>query len=283
MAIASTGRVAAKSDWARASRRHLKHVAIFAVLVVPALYFAPIPTAILLACGVIDVGRHRKLTLSLVEEYFTGRGVLTWFLSPLNLATDLFARRLARPVRLEDLPADCRAEVEACVAAFLENRDPLKAAIQSHVAGAERVMLTFKWFDKVLPAPLRIPAFEQPFRHVKTIAVSTFGARKKTSWHFGPQRLTWRVLRTLDPIDSDEVFIAVDDHVHRWREQPLFIFDDTMFHQSVNNIDVERYCLFMDIVRPNHFQAGFEAAITAMSVFAGSFRGLFYRNWSFLR
>jgi aspartyl/asparaginyl beta-hydroxylase (cupin superfamily) len=71
--------------------------------------------------------------------------------------------------------------------------------------------------------------------------------------------------------------------VHRWREQPLFIFDDTMFHQSVNNIDTDRYCLFMDIVRPNHFHAGFEAAITGMSVLAASFRSLFYKNWSFLR
>jgi beta-hydroxylase len=271
------------SDWGRSNTRHARHIAIFALIVAPAAWFAPIPTLLLLACGVLDVARHRKITLTLVEEYFTGRGVLTWLLSPINLLSDLFARRLKRPVRFEDLPGDCRQEIEACVDAFLENNARIRGAVQPHVAGAGRVMLTFKWFNKALPSQLSIPAFEQNFRHVKTIAVSTFGARKKTSWHFGPQRLTLRVLRTLEPIDSDDVFIAVDDHVHHWREQPLFIFDDTMFHCSENNIDVDRYCLFMDIVRPNHFQTGFEAAIKAMSLLAGSFRSLFYKNWSFVR
>ena len=271
------------SEFRRSSIRHLRHFAIFGVVAAPALYFAPIPTLLMLACGALDVGRHRKISLKLVEEYFTGRGLLTWLLSPVNLLSDLFARRLQRPVRVEDLPADCRREIEACVDAFLENGAGIKGAVRPHVEGAGRVMLTFKWFNKALPSQLNIPAFQQNFRYVKTIAVSTFGARKRTSWHFGPQRLTLRVLRTLEPIDSDDVFIAVDDHVHRWREQPLFIFDDTMFHCSENNIDVERYCLFMDIVRPNHFQTGFEAAIKAMSLLAGSFRSLFYKNWSFVR
>ena len=271
------------SDWARSTRRHAKHVAIFALIVGPAAYFAPLPTLLMLACGALDVGRHRKITVSLLEEYFTGRGLLTWVLSPINLLSDVFARRLKRPIRVEDLPADCRQEIEACVAAFLENNARIRGAVQPHVAGAGRVMLTFKWFNKALPSQISIPAFEQNFRYVKTIAVSTFGARKKTSWHFGPQRLTLRVLHTLEPIDSDDVFIAVDDHVHRWRDPQLFIFDDTMFHCSENNIDVERYCLFMDIVRPNHFQTGFEAAIKAMSLLAGSFRSLFYKNWSFVR
>jgi aspartyl/asparaginyl beta-hydroxylase (cupin superfamily) len=271
------------SDWARSSRWHARHIAIFALLVGPAAWFAPIPTLAMLACGALDVGRHRKITLALLEEYFTGRGLLTWALSPINLLSDLFAWRIRRPVQLEDLPDDCRREIEACVAAFLENGAPIKGAVRPHVEGAGRVMLTFKWFNKALPSPVSIPAFQQNFRYVKTIAVSTFGARKKTSWHFGPQRLTLRVLRTLEPIDSGDVFIAVDNIVHRWRDQPLFIFDDTMFHCSENNIDVDRYCLFMDIVRPNHFQTGFETAIKAMSLLAGSFRSLFYKNWSFVR
>jgi len=269
------------SAWSRSTGKHLKHIAIFAAVTAPALWFAPIPTAVLLACGLIDVGRHRKITLTLIEEYFTGRGVLTWLLSPINLVTDLFALRIARPIEVADLPAECRREIETCVAAFLENGERIKAAVQPHIAGDERVMQSFKWFNRKMPSEPRIAAFEQDFRYVKTIAVSTFAGRKRTSWHFGPQRLTLRVLRTLEPVESDQVFIGVDDHVHYWKTQPLFIFDDTMFHQSVNNIDVSRYCLFMDIVRPSHFQAAFDAAITGMSLLAGSFRSLFYKNWSF--
>jgi aspartyl/asparaginyl beta-hydroxylase (cupin superfamily) len=267
----------------RSGRRHLKHVALFGVVIAPALYFAPIPTLVMLACGALDVSRHRKVTFELIEEYFSGRGVLTWLLSPVNLCSDLIARRTARPVQLEDLSAECRREVEVCVAAFLENGARIRQGVQPHIENGGRVMLSFKWFNKALQQELRIPAFEQDFRYVKTIAVSAFANREKTSWHFGPQRLTLRILRTLDPVESDDVFIAVDDHVNYWRRHPLFIFDDTMYHQSVNNIDGVRYCLFMDVVRPNHFQAGFDAAIKAMSLLAGSFRALFYRNWSFLR
>src|ERR1700733_1241599 len=93
-----SGGFQAMSAWRRSTGKHLRHIAIFTVVMAPALWFAPIPTALLLACGLIDVGRHRKITLSLIEEYFTGRGVLTWVLSPINLITDLFALRIARPI-----------------------------------------------------------------------------------------------------------------------------------------------------------------------------------------
>jgi hypothetical protein len=39
----------------------------------------------------------------------------------------------------------------------------------------------------------------------------------------------------------------------------------------------------MDIVRPNHAQALFDAAIAATAVIATSFKTIFYKNWSFIR
>jgi beta-hydroxylase len=113
--------------------------------------------------------------------------------------------------------------------------------------------------------------------------VSVFNTRESTSWHFGPLRLTFRILYNLDPIDSDQVYIDVDDKRHYWRDQPLFVFDDTLFHRSVNNADQARYCLFMDIARPNHLQPVFDAAIAATAVIAASFKTIFYKNWSFIR
>jgi beta-hydroxylase len=144
-------------------------------------------------------------------------------------------------------------------------------------------MLTYKWYSASQATDLKIPAFEKDFRYIKTIAVSVFNTRERTSWHFGPLRLTFRVLYNLDPIDSRDVYIEVDDKVHYWKDEPLFIFDDTMFHRSINDVDRIRYCLFMDIVRPNHFQGAFEVAIQLASAIAVSFKRLFYKNWSFVR
>ena len=141
----------------------------------------------------------------------------------------------------------------------------------------------FKWYKTVQATQLRIPAFERDHRYIKTIAVSVFNTRERTSWHFGPLRLTFRVLCNLEPINSREVFIEVDDQVHYWVDNPLFIFDDTMFHRSINDVDHVRYCLFMDIVRPNYWQKGFDFAVNAARVISGSFKRLFYKNWSFIR
>ena len=94
-----------------------------------------------------------------------------------------------------------------------------------------------------------IADFDREYRFIKTIALSVFNTRESTTWHFGPLRFTYRVLFNLDPVDSREVFIEVDGCTHFWRDDPLFIFDDTYFHRSVNAVDHVRYCLFMDIVR----------------------------------
>ncbi|MDR3423040.1 MAG: hypothetical protein P4L80_17660 [Xanthobacteraceae bacterium] len=56
-----------------------------------------------------------------------------------------------------------------------------------------------------------------------------------------------------------------------------------MFHRSINDVDHIRYCLFMDIVRPNYFQGAFEIAVQVASAISGSFKRLFYKNWSFVR
>jgi aspartyl/asparaginyl beta-hydroxylase (cupin superfamily) len=110
-----------------------------------------------------------------------------------------------------------------------------------------------------------------------------FNTRERTSWHFGPLRLTFRVLYNLDPGDSREVFIEVDDKVHYWIDDPLFIFDDTVFHRSINDVEHIRYCLFMDIIRPNYSHKLFDIAVRVASTVSGSFKRAFYKNWSFVR
>lgn len=270
------------SDVGRAIRRRVRRAGLFLLVLAPAIYFAPIPVSLFLACGILDVSRHRNITLLLVEEYFTGKGLFTWALSPANLLADLLSRSPRRPERVDELPAACQREIAACVDVFLRNRETITAAIQPHLAAERRVMLAFRWFGTRLNTPMQLPAFEQDFRFVKTIAISTFNQRERTSWHFGPQRLTLRVLRNLEPVEDAGVFLAVDDQVHYWSQEPLLVFDDTLFHQSVNDSSAVRHCLFIDIVRPSRFGVAFDAAVAAMGLTVSSFRAIFYRNWTFL-
>jgi beta-hydroxylase len=267
----------------RNTRKRVRRYAVALLVLVPLLYLVPYLVLFFLVCGALDIKRHFKVTPDMAEKYFLGNGIPTWLLSPINLLADLLSARNLGTYRLEDLPAAHRAEVEACVKAFVENGSLIKARVAEVLGDRKRGMLTFKWFARKQDITVRIPAFEQDYRYIKTIAVSVFNQREKTSWHFGPLRLTFRVLYNLDPIDSDGVFINVDDKTHYWKNQPLFMFDDTLFHQSVNDVDQARYCLFMDIVRPNHLQPVFDAAIAGAAVIAASFKTVFYKNWSFIR
>jgi beta-hydroxylase len=265
------------------NRKRARRVAIALIVLAPALFFAPSIVLFFLACGALDISRHFKITSDMAEKYFLGNGIPTWLLSPINLLADMLSARNLGIYRLEDLPAEHRAEIEACVQAFVDNGDLIKAHVADVLGDKKRGMLTFKWYAKQQDISIKIPAFEQEYRYIKTVAVSVFNTRAKTSWHFGPLRLTFRVLYNLDPVDSDQVFINVDDKTHFWNKQPLFIFDDTLFHRSVNDFDQARYCLFMDIVRPNHLQPVFDAAVAVAALVASSFKTVFYKNWSFIR
>ncbi len=263
--------------------KRLKRMARTGAVLAVAGWLAPWPTGVLAACGVVDVCRHRRITAELLEKYFTGNGIVTWLLSPVNLLADLFSARNRRRFALEDLPAGHRLEIEACVRAFVANGERIKTHLAATAARQKRSMLVFRWFGTAQPNALAIPEFDAPHRYIKTIAVSVFSTRESTSRHFGPLRLTFRVLYNLEPPPTDDVFIEVDGEVHRWRNDPLFIFDDTVFHQSVNDRDETRYCLFMDIARPSPFPRAFDLAVRATSAVAGSFNRLFYKNWSFVR
>jgi len=181
------------------SIKRARRAILFVIVLGAALYFIPILTLILVVCGALDVSRHRKITYDLIEKYFMGNGVGTWFLSPLNLLADLFSFRNKGQYALADLPESHREEIEACVRALVDNGDELKAHIARTLGQNKRAMLTFKWYDAKQTTDVKIPAFEKEYRYIKTIALSVFNTRERTSWHFGPLRLTFRVLYNLDP------------------------------------------------------------------------------------
>jgi beta-hydroxylase len=91
------------------------------------------------------------------------------------------------------------------------------------------------------------------------------------------------MLYNINEIRSQDVYIKVGGHIHRWRDNKLFIFDDTLQHQSCNESDEVRYCMFVDILRPSLFP-GLPSAIPAcVRVLISRFNYAFYRHWAFIK
>src|SRR5580693_2609938 len=125
--------------------KRVRRVAIFGAIVVPSVYFAPVPALIFILCGVMDISRHRKISYELFEKYFMGNGIWTWILSPINLLADLLSFRNVGIYKLEDMPPAHRSEIETCVREFTANRDLIKNHVARSLAQNKRCMLTFKW------------------------------------------------------------------------------------------------------------------------------------------
>jgi beta-hydroxylase len=70
---------------------------------------------------------------------------------------------------------------------------------------------------------------------------------------------------------------------HYWSEDKLFIFDDTLLHQSFNETDKWRYCMFIDIVRPSHVPAIMNFILGCIQVLSGRFNSIFYQRWKLIR
>jgi beta-hydroxylase len=127
-----------------------------------------------------------------------------------------------------------------------------------------------------------VPEFCRDYRYIRTIAVSVFAGREATSFHFGSLRLSLRVLYNLSPVESDQVYIECGRTRHYWHQNPLFIFDDTLMHRSVNYSDRRRYCAFVDVMRPSPVPGVLSVALTVASTMGAVVKNVFYRNWRML-
>lgn len=264
-------------------RRRIKSKRTYRVLaVVLFAWLFPLFVAFYLACGLIDVMRNTRRDKTLFRKYFAGNGTVTWAVSPINLLLDLLALPIInRGVwKLEDLPRAQRDELVG----LLETIDGMNLVdrLQGELADNKREMIFWKWTGRNLDAPIDIPQFHRSFRTIATIGVSTFNARHSTSWHFGVFRTMTRVLYNLNPSDSDGAWIQVGKVRHYWKDDPLFIFDDTLFHQSVNDTDEKRYCAFIDIIRPSLIPAVMKAIVTLQGAILLKVRRVFYNGWSFI-
>lgn len=261
----------------KGQKKALRRAAIALPILALLLWFAPILTAFWLVCGAIDVSRNKGKNRLLVSRYFMGNGILTWLLSPFNLFVDLISRRNPGVYTLDDFPAEWRAEIETVLDTFRSRREEITAEIDAKFHDGRRGMYVYRWYGK--PNIDTVPEFNREFKYVKTIAVSVFSGKESTTWHYGPLRLTLRVLLNLKPADSDRVFIECNGARHLWRDNPLYIFDDTLFHRSVNEVDARRYNVFMDVIRPTPVPGFLGALLSGVSMIADQMKSLFYKNW----
>ncbi len=95
--------------------------------------------------------------------------------------------------------------------------------------------------------------------------------------------MTLRVLYNINQINSDQVYIKVGNHTNYWRDNKLFIFDDTLQHQSCNQSDEIRYCMFVDILRPSLFPGCMSATLTCVRMVIARLNFAFYKNWAFIK
>jgi beta-hydroxylase len=211
------------------------------------------PVAIVyLATGVYEVLRHGRNLAAISHQYFLVNGGLTWFLSPLNTLIDILSLPFVNKkiYKLADFPKAYQEEILQVTAGC--PAEAIIAEVHRRSHADERTLMIYKWYGFNNPAA-DCNLFQKKFKYVLTIGVSTFAPQTKTSRHFGWLRAGVRVLYNIGPAPGDGAFIIVNGTRHTWcQDGPLFIFDDTVLHQSFNLTDVERHCLFIDVVRPSY-------------------------------
>ena len=175
------------------------------------LYFIPKIVAICFCVGLIDVLRNRPFRISTLDRYFFGNGIFTWLLSPVNLLLDVLSLPYINKgiYQLSDLPAGYRGEIESII--DTAHRRDIVGQLEKKMEGKPRGMMFFKWYGKNLDTSVDIPEYHEPFRYVRTIGVSVFSKKQSTGKHYGPLRMTLRVLYNVNTIDDRNVYIQVGD------------------------------------------------------------------------
>jgi aspartyl/asparaginyl beta-hydroxylase (cupin superfamily) len=272
-----------RSRYAKQIFGHLKRPLKRIVSLALALYFIPVIFAVYIVMGLVDVMRNSRRNFRTLDRYFAGNGVFTWLLSPFNLMMDL----LCLPYwnrgiyRMQDLPAAYQSEIQTLIDAAAQRN--LVGLLESKMNEKKRGMIFFKWYGKNIPASVDMPEYHQSFKYIRTIGVSIFNKKQSTTEHFGPLRVTLRVLYNINDIDNKNVFIRVGSNTHYWQENKLFIFDDTLQHQSCNESDAMRYCLFVDILRPSPVPAVLSGILTSIRLLMAPLRAIFYKHWTFIK
>jgi beta-hydroxylase len=270
-----TGRALAVRVWKYTVRRVLFPLCVLA----PFAYFFPKIALFYAVCGAYDVGRNSALNLSTLRRYFIGNGFPTWVLSPFNILLDLLSLPYVNKgvYQLGDLPPAYQDEVKRLIQAARDAN--LVGQLEEAAKKYPRTMVFFRWYGVNKDTFFNVPAFHQPWKYIQTIGVSVFNKKVSTSLHFGFMRASLRILYNLNDMNDESAYIVVGNTTSYWRENKLFIFDDTLLHQSFNETDQTRYCLFVDMARPSPFPGVMHAVISGVRFLTQGFKFIYYKNW----
>ena len=273
-----TGRQLFARIWKYSLRRVLFPICVLA----PFAYFFPRLAIFYALCGAYDACRNRPVNAETLRRYFIGNGWGTWMLSPINILLDLLSLPYINKgvYRLADLPPAYQDEVTRVIRAA--NDADLVRQLEERSKQNQRTMFFFRWYGANTNTSPNVPAFHQPWKYVQTIGVSIFNRRISTSKHFGYLRASLRVLYNLNDMKDDSAYIVVGDTTSFWRDNKLFIFDDTLLHLSANDTEQPRYCLFVDIVRPTLFPHLMAGVLTVVRYLTQSFKFIYYKNWKII-
>lgn len=265
--------------YAKRKKLFLAQSVLWCVFLALVAYYLPELLLFYLLCGFYDVSRNSQLDGKLIYRYFFGNGTLTWALAPFNVLMDVLTLPYVNKkiYRLSDLPADCQRELEDVLNAARTGH--IVEGLASRVEPIKRGMIFFKWYGKNLDNFIDVPAFHREYKYVKTIGVSVFNKKESTAEHFGPLRVTLRVLYNINDVTDRAAYIKVRETENHWRDNKLFIFDDTLSHQSLNETDMARYCLFVDIIRPSKCHAVLEFILRMLANILQKSKFIFYGSW----
>ena len=279
LATPPTGRQRLTRIWKYSLRRVLFPLCVLA----PAAYLFPKIALFYAICGAYDVSRSRPLNAELLRRYFIGNGFATWMVSPLNILLDLLSLPFVNKgvYRLADLPPAWQDEVKRLIQAA--NDADLVRQLEEQSRQYQRTMIFFRWYGMNVNSSLSVPAFHQPWKYIQTIGVSVFNRRVTTSKHFGYLRASLRVLYNLNDMSDASSYIVVGDTTNYWRDNKLFIFDDTLLHLSANETEQPRYCLFVDMVRPTLFPRIMAGVIKIVGYVSQHVKFLYYSHWKVIK
>jgi beta-hydroxylase len=269
----------ARSRLVKFSKRAAKRIIPLAL----AVYFIPVLFAVYAGLGLLDFLRNKRRTLGTLDRYFAGNGFFTWLLAPFNLLMDVISLPYWNRgiYQLSDLPRPYQDEINAMLEAA--RRGDLVSRLDAKMQGLKRGMIFFKWYGRNVQTSIDIPEFHRDYRYIRTIGVSVFNKKQSTTKHFGPLRVTLRLLYNINEIASENVYIKVGNHINYWRDNKLFIFDDTLQHQSCNESDEVRYCMFVDVLRPSLLPGLMSAILACIRVVIARFNFAFYQHWAFIK
>jgi hypothetical protein len=266
--------------FARIYKFTLRRVLFPLCVLAPFAYFFPKIALFYAACGAYDVSRNRGLKLSTLRRYFIGNGFLLWVLSPINVLLDLFSLPYVNKgvYRLEDLPPDYQNEVRRLMQ--VTDEADLVRQVEERSKEHRRAMIFWRSYGVKYDTIVNIPAYYEPWKYIETIGLSVFNKKITTSPHFGWLRPTLRVLYNINDIKDKSAYIVVGDKINYWRDNKLFIFDDTLLHVSANETDQLRYCMFVDILRPSPVPWLMAAVVAVEGFLNKKFKFIRFSGWT---